>query len=335
MISYSFSLCIVNQDNCVIIETMNIVFLAIIKLLLIVSLGFYLKKQQVLKEEGVNFLTFFVINISIPFLIFSNIITNYHREQTPSVWLFILLSIAIFALGLILSILPFFHIKKEFRREYISLASFQNAGYLPMNIAVFLFSPAVRDKFLLYIFLYLLGFNILIWSIGNFFIFKRPNDKFVAKSLFTPPVISIILSLIIVNLGTAKLIPPWVISPIEMVGQTSFVLSMIILGAWLEKCPFSLYVQNPAALKASVLKLIVIPAVVFLVIYTQKIYSLLGFFLLLQASLPSAVSLPIIADMHGGNSKFISYVVFLTHIISIISVPLWIGLFLKVSNFIV
>jgi len=52
----------------------------------------------------------------------------------------------------------------------------------------------------------------------------------------------------------------------------------------------------------------------------------------LQAAMPSAVSLPIVADLNGADSEFVSQGVFFTHILSIFTIPLWLGLYLKISE---
>jgi len=311
---------------------MTVIFLAITKLFFIIFLGFYLYRKRILKEEALGFLTTFVINISIPFLILSNIVTQFKPDNMPSPLIFIALSVGIFTLGLLLGILFSFGTKKSIRREFIALTSFQNCGYLPMNIAVFFFPHPLRETFLTYIFLYILGFNILMWSVATFFIFKKKKETFKMSSMLTPPVLSTIVSLVIVYLGLQKIIPAVIIAPIEAIGQTSFVLSMIILGAWLAKSRVKSYLYSLSAWKMAMIKLILLPAVVFSIIVYNGVYSLLGIFIILEASMPSAASLPIVVNLRGGDSKFISYGVFITHLTSLLTVPLWIGLFLKISG---
>lgn len=313
---------------------MTIVFFSILKLFTIVFFGFYLYRKKTLNEDALSFLTFFVINLTIPFLIFTKITDSFTPHFKPSLLSFIGLSILIFISGLVIGGIISLSAPKQVRREFISLVSFQNCGYLPMNIALFLFPPFLRDKFLIYIFLYILGFNILMWSVGSFFIFKRGNEKFNFKSLLNPPVLSTLIALFFVYTGLKDFIPGVIISPLKIIGDTSFPLSMIILGAWLakgrikESFPWILPV-----LKISLIKLIVIPLIFFLAVWKLKIFSLFGLFIILEASMPSAASLPIVVNLKKANSKFVSQGVFFTHLISIITVPIWVELFLKISGF--
>ncbi|MDP2922637.1 MAG: AEC family transporter [Candidatus Omnitrophota bacterium] len=313
---------------------MNIVAFAIIKITIIALLGYYLYKKSLIDEKILNFLIFFVINFSVPFLAFSHIIENLKIAIKPPLVVFILSSIAIFLVSFILGFIFSFKRNHEFKKEFISVVSFQNCGYLPLNLALFLFPPRLRDDFIIYTFLYILGFDIIMWSVGSFFIFRKEGERFSHKSLLTPPIIATLIALILVYTNTAKLVPQIIISPLRMVGDTSFALSMIILGCWLAKTDIRGFYRNLFLIfEASLLKLILLPLIFVIIVLKMDISSLFGFFIILQASMPSAVSLPIVANLRKADSEFISQCVLFTHIFSIITVPVWLGLYLKFSHF--
>ncbi len=313
---------------------MNVVFFSIIKLFFIVLLGFCLYRKTVLNEESLKFLTFFVINISVPFLFFATILESFDPHSGINVLSFVLLSFAVFIVGLIGGLIFSLAGKRENRREFLSLASFQNGGYLPMNLALFLFAPLMREKFLVYIFLYLIGFNVLMWSAGSFLIFKERNQRFNIRSVLTPPVLSTIIAVGLVYAGWARYVPEFFTTPMRIIGDTAFPFSMIVLGAWLAKSRIPKKISEFKPLCAvAMVKLIVIPALFFIATLKLDIAPLLGLFIVIEASMPSAASLPIVADMRGADSTFISQGVFFTHLIALITVPLWIELYVTVTNF--
>ncbi len=308
--------------------------LTVVKLSLIAGFGFILYRKGVVDRRVLRFLTFFVINFTIPCLFFSQLIIDREVVLSHSIWIFLGLSLAIFLGGLILGILISLGRKKPLRREFLSVVSFQNSGYLPMNIAYFFFPESLRSEFLIYIFLYLLGYNILMWSAGSFFIFKRKGEGFNFKSLLNPPVLGTLIALVFVYTRTAGFIPAVIVDPIKMIGQTSFVLSMLILGCWLARVELKDTRKKWfILLEASFVKLIVLPFLVFLLVLRYELFSLLGFFIILEASMPSAASLPIVADMRGGDGGFASQCVFITHLISMATVPLWLGLYFRFTPF--
>lgn len=313
---------------------MTVVISAIVKLVIIALFGFLLYRKNILKDESLRFVTVFVVNFSVPFLIFSRIIDNFHKEFIPSPVFFILVSIGIFILGISVSLLFGVFIKKPLRREFISLISFQNCGYLPMNIAFMLLPSLLREEFLLYVFFYILGFNILMWSLGSFLIYKTAKDKFIWRTLFTPPIISVILGIFVIYFDIEKFIPEVIIAPIRMIGNTSFVFSMLILGGWLAKGRIHNVTSHLRFhFMVNILKLIVLPLVMLVIVIKFNLYSLLGLFLILEAAMPSAASLPIVSSWYDVNTEVVAQGVLVTHVVSIITVPLWIEVFLKISGY--
>lgn len=308
--------------------------LTVIKLSLIAGFGFILYRRNLVDDRVLRFLTLFVINFSIPCLFFSQLISDYKVVLAFPIWVFLGLSLAIFLGGIILGLLISIGRKKTLRRELLSVVSLQNSGYLPMNIAYFFFPEELRSEFLVYIFLYLLGYNILMWSVGSFFIFKRKGEGFNLKTLFNAPVAGILLSLVFIYTNSARFIPGLILDPVKMVGQTSFVLSMLILGCWLAKVELkSMYKRWFILLEATFLKLIVLPFLAYLLVLRFELFSLLGFFIVLEAAMPSAASSPIVADMRGGDGGFASQCVFITHLFSTATIPVWLGLYLRFTPF--
>ncbi len=305
---------------------MSIVALAVIKLSLVALFGFFLYKKSIIQEGILRFLTLFVINFTVPFLIFSYLVESSTIVLAHSLWIFIFLSAAIFLGGYFLGLLASFK-EREFKKESVSLVSFQNAGYLPMNIAFFLFAPQVREKFLVYVFLYLLGFNVIMWSLGSFFIFKRKGQRFRLKEIFTPPITSTLIALLLIYARLARFIPSVIIEPVKMIGELSFVLSMVVLGCWLAKVNLKGFSGKLWLFaRVNILKLLILPLVCFTAVMHFKVFSLLGVFIVLEAAMPSAVSLPIIAHLRKADSEFISQGVFLSHLLGIITIPGWLYL---------
>lgn len=313
---------------------MNIVSLAVLKIVLVSFLGVYLYRRKFISPDSLKFLTFFVIDISIPCLIFSRLIEGLSGVSIAQVIFFLFFSLLVFFAGVILGGLFSIKMPLVYRREFISGISFQNAGYLPLSLSFFLLSGQRLDDFLVYILLNLLGFNIILWSVGSFIIFRNKGQKFKLKSIFTPPVTSTLIALFMVYTGLANLAPKFLLSPMKMVGDTSFVLSMIILGSWLAQVDIKGLLKKIALVGwLSFVKLMVMPGVFLFFVVKFEVFSLLGLFIILQSAMPSAASLPIIVNLKGADSKFISQGVLMTHLLSIFTIPFWVAIFLNISGF--
>ncbi len=312
---------------------MFIVASVIAKVLLITLFGWYLRRRDYLDERSFDFLNRFLVDFASTFLIFSSIVANHTLILNNRVSFFIFFSVAVFLLGYLLGEL--FHRKQwQVKPELQGLVAFQNCGYLPLNIAVFLLSGFAREYFLVFIFIYLLGFNFLIWSVGSFLIFKKSGESFDMRSLLLPPVVGTILGLVLVYLRLAAYIPAVIVDPMRMIGDTTPALAALALGGWLAMVELKGFKEKAAPLlTAAFLRLILVPLIFFIIVVLMHWYSLLGLFVVLIAAMPSAVTMPVIAKLRGADTAFVSQGVFITHVIGIVTIPLWLGLFLKIAHF--
>ena len=170
-------------------------------------------------------------------------------------------------------------------------------------------------------------------SVGSFFIFRKKKEPFNARSLLNPPVLAIVLALVFRRLFPTLVVPDVIFSPMKMVGDMSFVLSMLVLGAGLSRA--GLKTINTGLIftiiSVSVLKLVALPFIFALFVIRLDLGGLFGFFIIFEACMPSAASLPIIAKWKGADYGFTSQIVFFTHIFSLLSVPFWIQFFFKLN----
>ena len=74
-------------------------------------------------------------------------------------------------------------------------------------------------------------------------------------------------------------------------------------------------------------KLVLFPAIVLVLLRWVPIGFDYKFFLFLQAVMPTAVSLVVIGSYTGADNKFLSGIIFYTHLVAIFSIPLWLAAF--------
>ena len=311
---------------------MIVITVAVIKVLIITLFGWALARFKYIGRNVFDFLNKFLVDFAATFLIFVAIVENHAVIHQHNIIKFLLFSVVIFLLGWTVSLLIYHG--KMLHSEFAGLVSFQNCGYLPLTITVFLLSAESAGQFQVYIFLYLLGFNVLMWSVGSYFLFRHSKEKFGLKTLLSPPVSGTILALLFVYTGTAKWLPQIILSPMKMIGDMTFVLSAIVLGGWLAQVNLKGIKEHlyPLVL-ASIARLVIIPAIFFIVVMYAKMYSLIGLFVILIAAMPSAISLPVVVNMKNGDTDFVSQGVFITHVAGILTITFWLGLFLTISGF--
>lgn len=307
----------------------NSVSQVMLQIFLLGLVGFVLTRRKLLSSEGLTGLTTFLIGISFPALIFEQIITKFSFSLYPQWWIFPLLSLAVTVLGLAIGYI--FSLTRQdvkHRREFISLVGFQNAGYMPLILLNRIVSNNEADTVLIYLFLFLLGFNLIIWSWGVFFLCGREKKDFSLGSLFSPPVIAVLLGFLLVALKINPLIPGFVLEPLKMLGNCSFPLAVVVVGASLaELClPAKLW-DKRIIFKLILAKLIVLPLLGLLLIRGLRPPYLIGLLIILELAVPSANSLAVISRRYCPEDKIISQGIFFSHIASLATIPLFLTLF--------
>jgi len=68
----------------------------------------------------------------------------------------------------------------------------------------------MKYKMFIYIFLFLIGFNVLVWSFGICFLSECSIKRFELGTIFSPPVLATIISLVLAGIGVDKFIPEFI-----------------------------------------------------------------------------------------------------------------------------
>ena len=140
--------------------------LATLQIFLTGSVGYVLGKKNILREDGLKLLSTLLVRVFLPCLIFSEFIATFSFSKYPYWWIFPLLSLTVTLVGFLVGQVVSSLVKNiRAKNEFLALTSFQNAGYIPLVITVQVFSGDQASQLYMYIFLFLIGMNISMWSL--------------------------------------------------------------------------------------------------------------------------------------------------------------------------
>ena len=312
------------------IEAFRTTFGAILELVLLGAVGFYLIKRRLLSDEGLGMLSNLVIGLFLPCFIFAEIFKKFTLSLYPDWWIFPIYSVLVSAAGLVLG-LVFLRADKDLpkdREEFLSITTFQNSGYLPLPLVASLLPADTAQQMFIYIFLFLLGFNMTIFSFGSWLLCnKKEACRFDFKHMFNAPVIATLAALACVFLNISRFLPGVVFDPIDLLGRCAIPLSILVVGG------------NLAALKTNgrsyakpvawglLIKLAVLPLLFLWLVVLMKPKPLVGLLLVLQATMPPATLLSIISKAKEREGSLINQAIFYGHLISIVTIPLFLALY--------
>lgn len=311
-------------------------FLAVLEILILGLCGFIILKRNLISANGLDVLSKLVVEVTLPLFIFTQLILRFSFSLYPNWYIFPLVSFFINFCGFTIGLVLLRVIGKGIaqKKEFLALSTFQNSGYLVLPLIVALLPKDRADVLLIYLFLFLLGFNLLVWSFGVFLLSDNKRKGFEFGSLFSPTVAAILLGLLVTGLRIDRVIPDIVIRPFKLIGECTIPLAMLVVGGSLALIDFSKSAMKMGAAVGVILaKLVLLPSLALFIVYKFKPAPLVGLLIMLEAVVPSATSLSVITRYYKvKEADFVNQGIFWTHLLSIFTMPLFLSLFFVISQ---
>lgn len=295
--------------------------------------GYALIARKIVSEEGLETLSRLVVGLFLPLFMFTEIISRFNLRDFPYWWIFPLLSLLLtaagYALGLI--VLRFDRSLKGQEGSFLGISTFQNSGYLPLPLVAGMLPPDLASDMFIYIFLFLLGFNMTIFSFGVVILSRGCSDaskrNVCYKDMFNAPVIATIAALVVVFLRLQDFIPPVLMRPGQMLGRCAIPLSIFVVGGNLALIRIhSLKNIRPLAIGLAI-KLLILPLAMLFLLFVFKPRPLVGLLLIIQACMPPAAFLSVIARNEKLEEELVNQAILYGHILAILTIPLFLGLY--------
>ena len=209
-----------------------VIFQTMIKLFLILVLGYVLRKVNIFDERVNKGISALVVNVTSPLLIISSISSAQGGEKSIVVKL-IAIGIVMYALFVVLGkvvsrIIPF---PKEDRSIYELMLVFSNTAFMGYPVLLSLFDEAS----IFYTSMLHMAFSFYIYTYGIITLTSKKNGKFKLdyKTLITP---GLILSFVAIFIFVFNIkVPQLILETIQSVGSVTSPLSMMMIGSALLK----------------------------------------------------------------------------------------------------
>lgn len=288
----------------------------IIALFLIMSVGVYASKKNIITKEINKGITDLLLNITLPLLIISSFSLKFNDEIKTNIILCAFYSFITLIVAISISMIFLKFLKKE--DKYIIQFSnvFSNCGFMGFPIIEGLYGK----EGLIYASIFNVLFTVFIWTYGvGMFTggFDKENIKRVLKN---PSIISVVIGIFMMVFGIS--LPPIIMKPIEMVGGMTPALSMIIVGVILSNVNFKEYLKDYTLYYAVILKLLAIPIVMYFVMSILPIPTKVMKIIVLLHAMPTAAMLPIFAESFGKDKEYSSVLLFMTTLCCLVTFPM-------------
>lgn len=308
-------------------------FYAIAKILLVALTAAILIRKDFFKEQYIKGLSELVVVVLLPAMIFDNITTSFKPQSNEYWWILPLLGFFTPIVSL-LFIIPMYLPKIKENINKIPFATFQNGGYLVLPIGQLLYKDQF-SQFALYVFLYVIGLNLSLWTVGKVLITKQDVDKKVSiYNFITPPFVANIVSLTIVFLKINEFIPKIISDPINMLGSATVPIATFVLGATIGSIKIDKMPKFTDIAKTLSVKYVIIPAITMIILFKTNLYTtnaLFSDFLVIEASAAPAANLILMVKKYGGNSQQAGSFMLIAYLSAILFMPLALGIWKMIT----
>jgi hypothetical protein len=297
---------------------------ALVPVLLVIIGAGLLVRRNIVTHAHVEALSRTTVILFLPCLMFSKILKTLDPGALPLWWLLPIAGVAMVGLGLVLAVAVFGRSSRR-RGDMLALASMQNAGYLVLPVGLALY-PSRFDDFALYCFLFLLGFNPVLWSVGKMLISGRGRGGW--RGLVTPPLVACLAGVAGALAGLEDVVPRTLLAAIDLIGQAAVPVATVVLGAVLGGVHLRLRPAVGDGLRVMAVKFVLLPAAVVGVLYVTGIAAsqpLLARFLVLEAASAPAAGLVLMVSTYGGDHERVGSVMLLAYVACVITIPGWLA----------
>ncbi len=308
--------------------TTQSVFEAMLRIFFIMLFAGFLVRKKIISSNQIAALSKVTVYVLLPSLIFSNNLVNFHPETDPNWWVLPLIGVGMITVGMIIAIIlyiPDWRVNKNM----IPLTSVQNAAYLVLPIVQILY-PDKFQIFALFVFLYIIGVNPLMWSIGKVLVTSGSNENigFKVADFLTPPLIVNISTIVIVLLSVQNFVPDFVVDSSQLLGNAAVPLATFVLGATLGGISFRTWPSFTNIARVIGVKFIILPILTILILYNFEIYKsnpMLSDFLIIQSAVAPATSIILQVKTYGGDEQKIGGMMLISYVVCLFVLPFWLA----------
>ena len=306
------------MDMRIIINQMAVLFI-------LIAAGYVSGMIKMLNPDGVKTLSKVVINISTPCTILYSVLGDTDNITGSRTIIFVLLTLIAIALFFFIAIpLARALSSKNSNSDsglYASMIAFGNVGFMgyPVTRAIF---GAVS---MFYVALFNIIFNIIAFSVGIILVSGK-GVKVNLRVLLNGTLVASLVSFLIVF--THIRAPSIIVDAISLASGVNTPCAMLVIGATLSQVPVKDVFNKWQLYPVTVLKMIVIHVVTWLVFKQFVKDELLFGILVVLSGMPIAASVAMIAVEYGGDERLASSGIFLTTLLSGVTIPLIVYVFL-------
>ncbi|MGM0379208.1 MAG: AEC family transporter [Bacillota bacterium] len=294
----------------------------VIILFSLIVVGYIIKKLHIVKDSMKDDISSLVINVTLPAFIISSMASSFSVEILENSLTLIIISFSMYFFAIVLGLVytKIINVKGKRRDIFRYIIAFSNCGFMGYPVV----GAILGKQGVFYTAIFNLGFTTLVWTYGVYMIKSKSDRKMSIKeslkSMVTPALVAVITGFTIFILQIE--LPFFIKEILSMLGNVTTPLSMMLIGFILSEIHIKDIVSDKKVYLLAIARLIIMPGSVYLALNFLGITGYVLQIPVLIASMPAAANTAIIASKYGGDYQLASKGIFITTLLSIITIPI-------------
>ena len=294
--------------------------LQLIILFVFILCGFTVGKIKKISLEKSNLLSMLLVNVFLPskiFLNFSNRCTlSYFKDNYPTLLISTALLLVLVLVSLILSkVLTQKPYERKVYRYSFAISNYAYLGYVFVEAT--LGAQALTDMIL-----FCIPFAFYTYTFGYALLSNKGNSL---KKMLNPMTVAIALGMIFGILNIP--VPAFVSEIFSLASGCAGPLSMLLTGIVFATLPLKALLPNLKAWLFCAIRLILLPALLFLICIALRALGLLTNAVypaaVIMGSMPCGLNTIVFPSLVGEDCSMGARFVLLSHLLCLITIPLW------------
>lgn len=296
-----------------------VVFQTMLKLFLLLILGFVLFKCHIFDEYTNKKISALIVNVASPMLIISSI-AGVEGSNKSIVFLMIgagiLMYIGFIILGKIINrIFPF---PKKDWPVYECMVVFANTGFMGYPVLLDVFG----QEAVFYASLIHMAFNFFVYTYAIMCLTKGDDSEFIInfKQLLTPGIILIFVGIFIYLFDIQ--LPSVLMDTINSVGSLTAPLSMMMIGSSLAVYPIKDSFTDWRSYVFAFVRLMIVPFVTMIMCRLLHIDAYYANITIITNAMPVGSMVLMLATQYNANVKIVTRNIVVSTLLSVITIPI-------------
>ena len=296
-----------------------VVFQTMLKLFLLLVLGFVLFKCHIFDEYTNKKISALIVNVASPMLIISSI-AGVEGSNKSIVFLMIgagiLMYIGFIILGKIINRL--FPFPKKDWPVYECMVVFANTGFMGYPVLLDVFG----QEAVFYASLIHMAFNFFVYTYAIMCLTKGDDSEFKLnfKQLLTPGIVLIFIGILIYLFDIQ--LPSVLMDTINSVGSLTAPLSMMMIGSSLAVYPIKDSFTDWRSYVFAFVRLLIVPFVTMIVCRLLHINPYYANITIITNAMPVGSMVLMLATQYNANIKIVTRNIVVSTLLSVITIPI-------------